>query len=149
MVILRCLGALAGLLILMFAPEYSLEVATGAYGALATPGWTAVAATMAAIVLLSSGFFLVALAGRRIIRAAWLRTLAGILLGLPMIAGMLALLSSNRLDIMTIALTMLGCGGVLFIAFVWPAAGRAARRPMRSAIDSSFESPSVLSGSRK
>jgi hypothetical protein len=148
MVILRCLAALAGLLILMFAPEFSLEAAALVYGDLGRPSWTVIAVTMAMIGLLSSGFFLVAIAGRRIIRTAWLRMLAAVLLALPMAASILALLFTQGVYIVTLAFPMLGCAVLLFIAFVWPAAGRAARRPMRPNHDSSFDPPAPLSASR-
>lgn len=132
MIILRSLAALAGIVILLFGPGFSLEGASIVNGAPLKAGWTLVALAMSVIVLLSSGFLLVAVAGRRIIRTPWLRVLAGVLLTLPMLASILALLRSPQSDIMTVAFSLLGSAGFLFIAFVWPAAGRAARRPMRA-----------------
>lgn len=91
---------------------------------------TAIAAC-AAIALLASGFFLVAVAGNHMKRSPRTRILGAALLGLPIIGCIGVLLFGQQLDEIWMIGPVLCSSIFLFIIFVYPAKRSPTYRPMR------------------
>lgn len=127
MIVLRSLAALAGLTVLLFAPHFAAEFATSVRGAGLAPS-TVAAIAMLGVLLMSAGFFVVALAGPAELRRPALRTTAAILLALPVLASTLALLLAPRISVLALAAPLLGVSALAFGAFIWPGAPRRRRR---------------------
>jgi hypothetical protein len=125
MIFLRCISFLIGAAIVMGAPFFLLpDAPVRAYD---------VAGALSACVgigLCASGFLIVGVAGNHFKRSLRARTLAGLLLAVPM-AGSLAVLGLDDLpDNVWVILPLFFSAVVFFMAFVFP--GRPRRsRPLR------------------
>ncbi|WP_147373878.1 hypothetical protein [Massilia cavernae] len=130
MIFLRCLSALAGILILLFAPQVAQQFAylvdAGDVGTNRV-----MLATMAASAVLSSGFFFVTVAGPSVMRRPVRRAAAAFLLAVPFAASAWVLLSSDRMPLVSFAAPLLAMSIITFSAFVWPGARRPRRRYTR------------------
>ena len=127
MIVFRSLAALAGLTVLLFAPHFAAEFATSLRASGLAPS-TVAAIAMLGVLLMSSGFFVVAVAGPAELRGPKLRTTAAVLLALPVLASTLALLLAPRISVLALAAPLLVVSALAFGAFVWPGAPRPRRR---------------------
>lgn len=127
MIVLRTLAGLAGLAVLLFAPHFAAEFATSLRASGLAPS-TVAAIAMLGVLLMSSGFVVVAVAGPAELRRPALRTSAAILLALPVLASTLALVLAPRMSVLMLAAPLLAVSALAFGAFIWPGAPRPRRR---------------------
>jgi hypothetical protein len=126
MILLRCISFLIGSLIVMGAPFFLLPDAPVRPGDVGM-----VIGACIAIALVSSGFFVIGVAGNHMKRSLKTRKLAGALLAVP-IFGCIAVLLLGRSsdDVWMVGPVM--CGAIfLFIVFVYPARRTRTYRPLR------------------
>jgi hypothetical protein len=126
MILLRCISFLIGSLIVMGAPFFLLPDAPVRPGDVGM-----VIGACFAIALVSSGFFIIGVAGNHMKRSPKTRKLAGALLAVPILGSMgILLLGRSSDDIWMVGPVM--CGAIfLFIVFVYPARRRRTHRAMR------------------
>lgn len=131
MVFMRCMAVLAGILILLFAPQVAPQFAY-AVGFGDVPNGKIMVVAMAGSAVLASGFFLAAIIGPSLIRRPLKRILIGLLLSIPFVAASWALMNGEDLSLLSVAAPMLAFAGIVFSAFIWPGATRPRRRYTRS-----------------
>ncbi|MGZ8289829.1 MAG: hypothetical protein ACXW2U_03630 [Telluria sp.] len=130
MIFLRCLAALAGILILLFAPQVAPEFAD-IVGARNVPNGKIMVLAMAGGALLAAGFFFAAMVGPSLMRRPGMRAIAAILIALPFGASAWALAASDQMPLLSVAAPLLAFSAIVFSAFVWPGATRPKRRYTR------------------
>lgn len=125
MIFLRCISFFIGIAIVMGAPFFLLpEMPVSAFD---TGG--ALAACIG-IGLSASGFLIVGVAGHHFRRSLRARTLAGVLLTVPMAASLAVLTLDDLPDSAWVIIPLFLSAAVFFMAFVFP--GRPLRsRPLR------------------
>ena len=126
MILLRCISFLIGSVIVTGAPFFLLPEAPQR----PSDVWAVVAACTA-IALLSSGFFLVAVAGNHMKRSRRTRAMAAVLLGFPIVGSIMVLMLDNQPEEVWMIGPLLCCATFLFITFVYPARRSRMYRPMR------------------
>lgn len=127
MLLLRCFSILMGSAVLFGAPFLLLPKApTGPAG----NGWLILAAC-GAILLVSSGYFFVGIAGHRMRRSILLRAAGALLLSFPLMASAWGVFSGRVPELLPAIGPVLCFTAFLFIAFVFPSARRRTYRPMR------------------
>lgn len=126
MILVRCISFLIGSLIITGAPFFLLPDAPPRPSDLRM----AIGACVV-VALLSSGFFLVGVAGNHMKRSRKTRVLAGVLLAFPILGSFAALQLDRQGDEVWMVAPLL-CGAIfLFILFVFPAKRRRTYRPLR------------------
>lgn len=126
MIFLRCISFLIGALLVMGAPFFLLPARPQQFSEIET-----VVTACITIAMLASGFFYIAFAGHHMKRSRRARTLAGILLGLPIFGSIAALLLEAPLDDIWIVFPLFCCAGFMFVSFVYPAKHQRTHTRMR------------------
>jgi len=125
MMFLRLLCLVAGVLVLVVPPAILYPA-----GGVAPNAGTA-AAALIVLVLASSGFFFIGMAGHRLRRSAPLRTLAALLLSVPVLASLMALWREDAPAMLWMASVVLGLSLVLYVTLVYRVVRTPGRRPLR------------------
>jgi len=112
MMLLRLASLIAGVLVLI-APAVLIRV-----GGM-PPDTARAGAALACVVLASSGFILVGMAGQRLRRSAWLRTLAAVLLGVPVLASAALLWRGSSPAVLWLAGAVIGLSALLYLTLVY------------------------------
>ena len=112
MILLRLASLIAGVLVLI-APAVLIRV-----GGM-PPDTARAGAALACVVLASSGFILVGMAGQRLRRSAWLRTLAAVLLGVPVLASAALLWRGSSPAVLWLAGAVIGLSALLYLTLVY------------------------------
>jgi hypothetical protein len=126
MILLRCISFLIGGLIVTGAPFFLLPDAPQRPSDVG-----AVVAGCVVIALLSSGFFLVAIAGNHMKKSLRTRALAAVLLGFPILGSIGVLLLGEQAEEVWMIGPLLSCAILLFLIFVYPARRNPMYRPLR------------------
>jgi hypothetical protein len=127
MMIVRCVCILIGITVLFAAPFLLLpDSPTGA----PREDWTVLAACIG-LLLCTSGFFFVGVAGRRLHRSLRLRALAVALLLAPVVGGVWLLLDGKHSDALWEIGTILAITIALLLAVISDAGQRRSYRSMR------------------
>ena len=117
MMLLRLASLIAGVLVLI-TPAVLIRV-----GGM-PPDTGRAGAALACVVLASSGFILVGMAGQRLRRSALLRTLAAVLLGVPVLASAALLWRGSSPAVLWLAGAVIGLSTLLYLTLVY--------RPLRA-----------------
>lgn len=125
MIFVRILCLLAGIMILV-APPVVLYPNGGM-----TPDAYKAVAMLAALVLASSGFFLIGMAGHRMRRSPGLRSLAGLLLAAPLLGSLGMMWRGGAPTMLWMCSLMLSLTVVLYATFVVPVVSAQGHRRMR------------------
>jgi hypothetical protein len=125
MILLRLLALLAGSLVLILPPIVS---AGDAHPGM--PGWIAVGG-LAGLALVAISFLYIAALGDRMRRSAHTRTIGGLLLLIPAIAGITTLATRTDEALLWASGTLLSFTVLMYISFVFPATPDRRQRPMR------------------
>lgn len=125
MIFVRLLCMLAGIMILV-APPVVLYPNGGV-----TPDAVKAAGILAGLVLASSGFFLIGMAGHRIRRSPTLRSLAGVLLAAPLLGSLGMMWRGGAPTMLWMCSLMLSLTVVLYATFVVPVVSAQGHRRMR------------------
>lgn len=112
MIFLRLASLVAGILVLI-AP--AILIGTGGM----PPDTGRAGAALACVVLASSGFIMVGMAGQRLRRSAPLRTLAAILLGVPTVASAALLWRGSSPAVLWLAGAVIGLSLLLYFTLVY------------------------------
>ena len=112
MIFLRLASLVAGILVL-FAPAILIRV-----GGM-PPDVGRAGAALACVVLASSGFIMVGMAGQRLRRSARLRALAAILLGVPTVASAALLRRGSSPAVLWLAGAIIGLTTLLYLTLVY------------------------------
>jgi len=115
MIFLRLGSLVAGVLVLI-APAILIRV-----GGM-PPDTGRAAAALACVVLASSGFIMVGMAGQRLRRSAPLRTLAAILLGVPTVASAALLWRGSSPAVLWLASAVIALSVLLYVTLVYRSA---------------------------
>lgn len=124
MIALRMLALLAGFLVLILPTAVLADAHTAGM-----PGTTAIAG-LGALALVSASFVYVGMAGDRMRRSARARMLGAVLLAIPMLGSLVLLATFKDVKLLCGSGALLVFSLLLFMGFVFPAAGRR-QRPMR------------------
>jgi hypothetical protein len=125
MIFVRLLCLLAGILILVAPP-----VMLYPNGAM-TPDALKAVGVLAALVLASSGFFLIGMAGHRMRRSPALRSLTGLLLTAPLLGSLGMMWRGGAPTMLWMCSLMLSLTVVLYATFVVPVVSAQGHRRMR------------------
>lgn len=126
MIFLRMLALVASGLVFILPP---IVVADGSSHA-DLPGWVAVGG-LAGLTLISFSFLYIGALGDRMRRSGHTRTLGGLLLTIPAAAGLTTLATRTDESVLWASGALVSFTVLLFISFVYPAAGDRRQRPMR------------------
>ena len=112
MMLLRLASLIAGVLVLIAT---AVLIRVGGM----PPDTARAGAALACVVLASSGFILVGMAGQRLRRSAWLRTLAAVLLGVPVLASAALLWRGSSPAVLWLAGAVIGLSALLYLTLVY------------------------------
>ena len=126
MMLLRLLSLAAGALVLV-APAILFPSGT------MVPDAGKAGLALACVVLAATGFFVVGMAGRRLRRSPPLRTLAALLLAVPLVASLILLANGGSPVLLTMAGATLGLSMVLYPTMVLRFRSGSLRRPRSTA----------------
>lgn len=126
MMFLRLLCLLSGVLVLVVPP--AMLYPTGAV----TPDTAKAALILAGLVLASSGFFFIGMAGHRMRRSVPLRSLAALLLAVPFAASLAVMWRGGSPAELWACSLMLSFVLVLYVTIVWPVVRAQGHRPLRA-----------------
>ncbi|MEH6436345.1 hypothetical protein [Massilia sp. DD77] len=126
MIFVRLLCLVAGIFILV-APPVVLYPTGGAM-----PDALKAGAMLAGLVLASSGFFLIGMTGHRMRRSPALRSLAGLLLAAPLLAGLAVMWRGGSEFMLWGCSLMLMLTVVLYMTFVVPVVSAQGHRRLRA-----------------
>jgi len=87
------------------------------------------------VAIVTSGFFLIGVYGKRIIRSVWLRVVTAILLAIPILITGITLFFSNHREVEPVFAPLLILSVFLFSAFVWPAWLERNAPPVNSSVE--------------
>lgn len=131
MILLRVFAFVIGSLLVLLAPQYSVDLLSELKGQYVEVNLRTVAIGMGAVALSVSGYFLLGLFGHLTVYKLWLRLTGGALLLLAFVASGAALLFSESIAVITVSGLLICFTCVLFGAFIFPGMKKSSRRPMR------------------
>lgn len=126
MIFLRLLCLFMGIAILVAPPLVLFP--TGSV----TPDGSKAAGMLAGLVLASSGFFFIGMAAHRMRRSSSLRSVAGVLLAVPLLASLALMWRGGSPTVLWLCSLMLSLTVVLYMTFVLPLVRAQGHRPMRA-----------------
>ncbi|WP_020655856.1 hypothetical protein [Massilia niastensis] len=125
MIFLRLLCLMAGVVVLVAPPVMLFP--TGA----SMPNVFKAAAVLCGLLLASSGFFLVGMAGHRMRRSPRLRSLAAVLLAVPFAASVAMFWRSGSPTLLSMCSMLLCFTALLYLSFIYPVLRAPGYRPPR------------------
>lgn len=126
MIFLRLLCLMAGVVVLVAPPVMLFP--TGA----SMPNVLKAAAVLGGLLLASSGFFLIGMVGHRMRRSPPLRTLAAVLLAVPLAASVAMFWRSGSPTMLSLCSMLLCFTAMLYLTFIYPVLRSPGHRPLRS-----------------
>lgn len=141
MFFLRLLAILNGGIMLIAAPLYLRS-----QGTLRGEDMDTVILGCLLLAVIAASFFYIGLAGHRMRRSVFLRTIGGMLLGVPLVTGVVMVAETRYQEAVYLCVVMFCMAAVLFVSFVYPGSQVRKHRPMRprDTIDPYLEVPSRL-----
>ena len=126
MFFLRLLAIINGGIVLIAAPLYLRS-----QGTLRGEDTETVVGGCLLLALITASFFFIGLFGHRMRRSVPLRTVGGLLLAVPLVAGVAFVAETRYLQAVYLCVVMFCMAAVLFVSFVYPGSQVRKHRPMR------------------
>lgn len=141
MFFLRLLAILNGGIVLIAAPLYLRS-----QGTLRGEDMETVMLGCLLLAVIAASFFFIGLAGHRMRRSIFLRSIGGMLLAVPLVTGVVMVAETRYQQAVYLCVVMFCMAAVLFVSFVYPGSQVRKHRPMRprDTVDPYLEVPSRL-----